>query len=155
MRVKCAHCRKVVDRLTGHVNRSRKVGMRIFCGLRCSAAARKLPPGEKARRWRAWYKRWTAQPKIAARRKAQKRASYRRTFDPQKAAITRKARMPYHVAYCRRPAYRKKKSAYDKKRRETNLHARVGMPKWVPTDIVQSIDLLRTLRKVQREYKRA
>jgi hypothetical protein len=47
---------------------------------------------------------------------AQKAAYFQRTYDPATAAVVRKKRMPYHVEYCRRPDYRKKKAAYDRRR---------------------------------------
>jgi len=50
--------------------------------------------------------------------KAEKAAHHKRTYDPIKAAETRKARMPKHVEYCRRPEYRAKKAIYDQKRRD-------------------------------------
>lgn len=47
---------------------------------------------------------------------AKKAAYYQRTYDPIKAAKERKKTMPRHVEYCRRPEYKKKKYAYDRKR---------------------------------------
>ncbi len=42
-------------------------------------------------------------------------AYFQATYDPEKARIERKKTMPRHVEYCRRPEYREKKSAYDKR----------------------------------------
>ena len=44
-------------------------------------------------------------------------AYFRRTYDPVKAAIERKKRMPAHVLYCRQPWYRAYKRRYDAQRR--------------------------------------
>jgi hypothetical protein len=48
---------------------------------------------------------------------AEKREYHQQTYDSSAAAAYRQARMPYHVEYCRRPAYRKKKRVYDRKYR--------------------------------------
>ena len=88
--------------------------------------------------------------------KAKKRAYFKRTYDPVKAAIGRKARMARHVAYCRRPEYREWKRAYDKRRMETNILARHNLPAWAPKTLAQSIELVKQLRKeMKHEHKRA
>ena len=45
--------------------------------------------------------------------RAKKAAWFQRTYDPVEAAKKRKARMPYHVEYCRQPEYKRWKRAYD------------------------------------------
>jgi hypothetical protein len=57
------------------------------------------------------------QAKNREKRCAQKREHHHRTYDPVKAAKVRKKRMPYHVEYCRQPAYRAKKREYDRQHR--------------------------------------
>ena len=54
---------------------------------------------------------------LCDRLKAEKAAYHKRTYDPAKAAEQRKARMPRHVEYCRRPEYRNWKVEYDRKYR--------------------------------------
>lgn len=51
--------------------------------------------------------------------KEKKRSYFQRTYDPVRAAVERKKRMPAHVEYCRKPTYVEKKSQYDQKRRAT------------------------------------
>ena len=46
--------------------------------------------------------------------KAKKAAYFQRTYDPAKAAVERKKRMPLHVAYCRQPRYKAWKRQYDR-----------------------------------------
>lgn len=55
--------------------------------------------------------------------RAEKAAYFKRTYDPAKAAKERKANMPKHVAYCRRPEYRTKKAAYDREVRASEYGA--------------------------------
>jgi len=47
--------------------------------------------------------------------RAMKREYFKRTYDPVKAAAERKAKMPQHVEYCRRPEYKVWKCDYDKR----------------------------------------
>jgi hypothetical protein len=54
-----------------------------------------------------------------ARLKRQKAEHFQRTYDPVAAAVARKVHMPKHVEYCRQPAYRVKKAAYDQRRRDS------------------------------------
>ena len=54
---------------------------------------------------------------LADRIKAEKAAWHKRTYDPVKAAEERKKTMARHVAYCRTPEYKAKKSEYDKRKK--------------------------------------
>jgi DNA-directed RNA polymerase subunit RPC12/RpoP len=35
MKYRCAHCGKTADKPSGHVNRARENGMKLFCDRRC------------------------------------------------------------------------------------------------------------------------
>ena len=48
-----------------------------------------------------------------ARRKEQKAAYFKRTYNPAQAAVERKARAHLHAEYCRRPEYKAWKRGYD------------------------------------------
>lgn len=48
--------------------------------------------------------------------KAKKAAYFQKTYDPTKAAVERKATMPRHIEYCRRPEYREIKKNYDRRK---------------------------------------
>ncbi len=115
MKVVCEHCRKKVERCAGDVNRARKAGLKLFCDRRCTGLFyRKHKTKEQLvlekRLYDMEYRR-----KNRKRLKIQKREYFDRTYDPVKAAVERKARMPRHVEYCRQPAYRRWKSKYDKR----------------------------------------
>lgn len=51
------------------------------------------------------------------RLRAQRAAYFQRTYDPEKAAIERKKKMPRHLEYCRQPKYKTYKAKYDGSRR--------------------------------------
>lgn len=117
VRVVCAFCKANVDLPTGHVNRARRGGSPLYCDRTCAGMGRrknksKAQKVEEKRLYDMEYRQ-----KNLASITAKKAAYFRVTYDPAAAAVTRNARMPYHVEYCRQPAYRKKKQAYDRVRR--------------------------------------
>lgn len=118
MQIECAHCGRTAEKPTGHVNRSRANGLRLYCNRRCAGLARRKPRRSKAQRIaeKAAYDR-EYRRKNRERIKANKAAYFQTTYDPEKARVERKKRMAQHVEYCRRPAYKVWKSAYDRQRR--------------------------------------
>lgn len=118
IKIKCAHCGKVAEKEVSHVNRSLALGLRLFCGRRCSGLGRRKPPKSKAQRRaeKAAYDKIYRQKNLA-KIKARKRARHLRTYDPEKARIERKKRAPAHAEYCRRPEYKRWKSEYDRQYR--------------------------------------
>jgi hypothetical protein len=117
MKFACAHCGKTADRPAGHVNRSRAQGLKLYCGRRCFGLDRrkhktKAQKIEEKRLYDAEYR-----SKNLAMIKAKKAAHFRATYDPKKARIDRKKKMPRHVEYCRRPEYKRWKREYDRQLR--------------------------------------
>ena len=117
MQFTCEHCGETADRPAGHVNRAPARGLHLYCDRVCMGLARRQ---HKTRAQKAAEKRVydiVYRELNAAMLKAKKAEYFRATYDPSKAAAHRKMRMPYHVEYCRQPAYRVKKRTYDRKRR--------------------------------------
>lgn len=115
----CPQCQKEFDRPTGEVNRARNKGAPLYCGRTCAGRGRRVgekPSYAERKALKAEYDR-AYREKNREKRKAQKAEYFRRTYDPAAAAIIRKANMPKHVEYCRRPEYKKLKSTYDRKYR--------------------------------------
>lgn len=113
MKITCPHCKRRAELPTGAVNRAAKDGHAIYCSRKCSGLARlkhkpKTQKVEEKRLYDIQYRR-----RNRAMLKAKKRAYFERTYDRVKAAEVRRRRMPYHVAYCRQPAYRRWKRRYD------------------------------------------
>lgn len=117
MRFKCAHCRKVGDKPTGEVNRAREAGLKLFCNRRCFGRARRKHKTKA--QLVAEKKAYDAEYRKNNREmlKAKKHEHFKRSYDPVEAAKVRKARMPYHVQYCRQPAYKAWKREYDRRHR--------------------------------------
>lgn len=88
-------------------------GPNAYCDRKCSAFGRRK--GKTKAQFRTEKKAYDVayRAKHLRRIKRRKKAYFKRTYDPVKAAIKRKARMPKHVEYCRQPEYRKKKLIYD------------------------------------------
>jgi hypothetical protein len=117
MKYRCAHCGKTADKPSGHVNRARENGMKLFCDRRCFGLDRRT---EKTKAQRiaekaAYDAEYRA--KNIEMLKAKKREHHKRTYDPVMAAVVRKKRMPLHVEYCRQPGYKAWKREYDRRYR--------------------------------------
>lgn len=118
--VNCAQCQAVFAAEVGRIHRAERSGAPLYCSRACAGLARRLanPPTDAARRAaKAEYDRKYRERNAESRK--QYRAEYfQRTYDPAAAAIVRKARMPKHVEYCRRPEYRSWKQEYDRTRKD-------------------------------------
>lgn len=117
MRFRCAHCKSTADRPSGHVNRARAKGMKLFCSRRCFGLDRRKnkTPAQKREEKRLYDIEYRAKNHDLL--KTKKHEYFKRTYDPEKAAIERKKRMPLHVEYCRRPEYKAWKRDYDREYR--------------------------------------
>lgn len=117
MQFKCDNCGCSTDKPTGAVNRARRAGLNLYCGKLCAGLARRtgLSKAEKVANKAAYDAERRAER--ADQIRAEKAEYHKRTYDPAKAAVVRKERMPYHVEYCRRPEYREKKAEYDRQHR--------------------------------------
>lgn len=119
--ITCPQCQREVDKPVGAVNRAAKLGAPIYCGKPCSGLARRI---YKAKTQKVAEKKLYDEEyrrKNRERLKAEKAAHFRRTYDPVKAAIERKANMAKHVAYCQRPEYKQWKQQYDQQFRARKM----------------------------------
>jgi hypothetical protein len=121
MKYRCAHCGKVADKAAGHINRARKADLNLYCDRRCSGLARRKGKTKAQKREEKRLYDIEYQAKNRERRLAQKKEYHKRTYDPVEAAKVRKKRAPYHVEYCRQPAYRAWKREYDRRYRATEF----------------------------------
>lgn len=117
--MKCPQCQGEFAPKTSRANRAAKLGLPLYCGRACAGLARrrKVPLTEAERK--AAKSTYDAQRRIdkAEEIKAYKAAHFKLTYDPVKAAEERKKTMARHVAYCRTPEYKAKKSEYDKRKK--------------------------------------
>lgn len=113
----CAQCGASFECERGAANRAAKRGAPLYCGRICSGLGRRkhLDKDVLVERKRLYDMEYRRRNRDLL--KAKKAAYFRATYDPQKAAIDRKARMSRHVEYCRRPEYRAYKAAYDRQYR--------------------------------------
>jgi hypothetical protein len=117
VRIQCARCGKSAGKEAGGVNRSRRAGAPVYCGMKCAGMARrqhktKTQKREEKRLYDAEYRK--RDPETL---RAKKAAYFQRTYDPKKAADARKKTMWRHVEYCRRPEYVAKRKVYDRQHR--------------------------------------
>ena len=118
IKVKCDYCGKEFERLVAEVNRSRRLGVKLFCNNKCFGLNRRANKTiEQKKAEKAIYdKEYRA--KNYGMLKNKKKAYYDSIKDDQeykeKCCIYRKKNMPRHIEYCRRPEYRAKKKIYDR-----------------------------------------
>lgn len=139
IRFSCSHCGKTAEKSTGEINRAKKAGRRLFCSKICFGLDR--------RKWKTKAQKVAEKKAYDANRRleladeirARKAEYHRRTYDPKKAAVERKRRMPGHVEYCRRPEYRVWKSAYDERYRARRLYGEFDEVAMLLTDLQSEI----------------
>lgn len=119
MRIVCCQCGSEFERATGAFNRAAKIGAPLFCTRGCAGLSRRThKTGDQKRAEKSAYDK-RRRSELADAIRAAKAEYHRRTYDPVAEAVKRKARMPAHAEYCRRPEYRKWKRGYDRQRRAT------------------------------------
>jgi hypothetical protein len=106
----CDTCGKPVD----HIARN---GGKLFCNKKCFGISRRKnkTKAQKVAEKRLYDMAYRARNLSII--KARKKAYFRRTYDPKKAAKERKKKMPRHVEYCRQSWYKEWKSKYDQEYR--------------------------------------
>jgi len=111
--VNCQYCNKEIEKRECDIVRANKEGYKLFCDLTCAGLSHRV---ERTKEEKKLLKR-EYDIKFRAERaetiKAKKAEYFKRTYNPEKAAIGRKERMPKHVEYCRRPEYKAWKKEYD------------------------------------------
>lgn len=135
----CGHCGTLAEKESGSVNRSQRAGFSLYCGRECAGLARrKHKTKEQLVAEKAEYDRLYRE-RNREMLKSKKREYFRRTYDPEQAAIVRKARMPIHAEYCRRPEYKKWKAEYDQKYRSRKEFGDFGEAAIILNDLCSEI----------------
>jgi len=136
----CDYCGCVVPQRQGHINRARKKGLPLYCDRKCAGLGRrKHKTVEQKKKEKKAYD--ILYRKNNLKRLATEKAKYfQRTYDPAKAAVERKKRMPSHLEYCRKPEYRAKKQKYDE------IYRTFGTVR-VPQEFKEIVDLQKQLAK--------
>lgn len=109
----CPKCTCDFEIRKAYWTKAQQIGSPNYCSKTCAGLARRSGKSEEQKKQeKSEYDRLYRE--IDKQTKKIKRAEYfQKTYDPAKAAIKRKERMPKHVEYCRRPEYREYKKGYD------------------------------------------
>lgn len=163
---KCPHCGMDAKARSSAFNRAARRGAPIYCGRVCAGLGRrKNRSADELRAAKAAYDA-ARRIELADRLRAEKAEYHRQTYDPAKAAIVRKARMPKHVEYCRQPEYRAKKVEYDREYRSreygefaecyllTLAIRREALSQMTDYEIRQAAGTLNKSLQRKREYER-
>lgn len=149
--VRCAHCQREVLKEVGSVNRANRAGKPLFCSRECSGSRRQLNRSDAEKRaLKAAYDRQYRE-KNAAILRVKKAEYYQRTRDPVREAEKRKAKMPKHVEYCRRPEYKKWKAEYDRQYRARKEFGPFGEASIVLNELIAEINSRSTRTEIYRQ----
>lgn len=117
MKINCAYCGKECDKLSGHVNRARKLGYGVYCNRKCSGLAKKINKSKEQRKKdkAAYDRQYRSNNKAAIKKKkaAYFKADYIAKPDKYKAA--RASQKENHRKCINRPEYKEYKKNYDQK----------------------------------------
>lgn len=168
MIVCCVYCSVEFDRKPGEVNRAIKIGLNLYCSKACSGLNRRKGKtvAQRKEEKRIYDQEYRRRDPVGM--KAKKAAYYQRTHDPVKEAATRKARMPKHIEYCRKPEYVEYKRKYDRRYRALKDYGEFAecallvldirdecLLKMTDYDIRQEKGTLSKTQKRRREYERS
>lgn len=114
MRIVCSHCGCEVEKPTGHVNRARKLGMKMFCSQKCFGLDRRVNRTEEEwKKIKADYDREYRKNNPIKDLKTKAYNESPRGRAAQKR--NREKRKEKHAEYIKSERYRKWKHDYDKK----------------------------------------
>jgi hypothetical protein len=111
---KCDYCGKPGFKKLGDLNRALKSRSgKVYCNQKCFGLDKRTDLSTKEQKEKKRLYDIEYRKKNSSKIKKRKAEYFQKTYDPEKAAIERKKRMPYHVEYCRQPEYKAKKHEYD------------------------------------------
>ncbi len=116
----CPHCQKEFEVYVAYLNKANSIGAPRYCSKACSGLARRK--GITPEQFKANKAAYDKEYRLREGQKEKHRASWKKNYNPVKAAEYRKKRMPIHVEYCRQPEYKEKKIVYDREHRAKKLY---------------------------------
>lgn len=116
----CEHCGRVTFKETGHINRARKKGDKLYCSRKCAGMEKRknLSREEKKEAKRLYDIEYRLKNKTLLKKK--KAEAFKRNYydsnNPlaEKMKMYRRKNQKRHNEYCMRPEYREKKHQYDR-----------------------------------------
>lgn len=142
MKIICAYCKKESEKLSGCVNRAKRLGLNIYCSRICSGLGRRVERTEEQKKQiKSEYdkqRRKELHNLISEKKKAFFKKDY--TENPEKYRAWRKKRSPKHSEYCRQPEYKKKKVEYDKQHRAKKYYGEYAESFLLIMDISKEYD---------------
>lgn len=128
MRTVCHYCGKEIEKATGHYNRSKKLGLNVYCGKVCAWKGHRTNETEQEKKQiKYWYDafiRLCDEEKFKKQRQEYFKKDY--AANPEKYREQRRRRYPEHLKYLQKPEYKKYKQAYDQQYRAKKLYGDFG-----------------------------
>lgn len=121
--IECSHCGKTIKKSIGHINRAKKIGLKLFCNKRCFGLSRRSNETIKERKFiKAIYDQLltlSMTEEDGELELLQKMVYFQMDYaaNPEKYRKERRRKQASHNEYCRQPEYKKWKKEYDEKYR--------------------------------------
>lgn len=119
----CAYCGNTAEKYIGHINRSNKLGVPLYCNKDCAGLGRRTnETDEEKKAYKQWYDlfiRESMDEDERILRSLQSLVLFHLDYraNPEKYREERQRKMPAHVEYCRNTEYKKYKRGYDEQYR--------------------------------------
>lgn len=150
---KCAYCGTWGEKPIGEINRAKSAGLNLYCNRKHAGLGRRS--GKTKAQKIAEKAAYDAEYRVKNRKylKAMRALYFKQTYDPVKAAVERKKKMPRHVEYCRRPEYREWKSGYDKQYRAKKFFGPFAEAAMLAVDLNRAIKERSTNAEIKWQNK--
>lgn len=147
MRVFCDYCQNAVDKTVGHVNRARKVGLKIYCDRKCAGLGRRINRTIKEKRElkRLYDIERRKDPVIQMYQKLRALAYNESPAGRAMQKRNREKFKAHHLEYCRTNEYRQWKRLYDESYRAKKNYGEF----WESAIVLKDIDKIIAPEKYQ------
>jgi hypothetical protein len=152
----CCHCGKEYTvKNTGSYNRSKRLGLPVFCNKVCFGLSRRTNETQEEKKvYKQWYDLFirasrTEDEKILLSLQALVLFHLDYKANPEKYKEERQRKMAAHIEYCRQPEYKKYKKGYDEQYRAKKDYGEF----WECAIILKNLDKEIDYRESKRQNK--
>lgn len=128
MKFICDHCKEESEKYAGHINRSRRLGLNIYCSRICFGLSKRIERTDAdKKKIKSDYDK-ERRVKLYDKIKVQRAEYFKKDYaaNPEKYRAIRKAKYQKHLAYLRTPEYKEWKKNYDVKYRANKEYGEYG-----------------------------
>lgn len=140
MIIECHNCGKKVEKPSGAVNRSKKIGAPLYCSRKCSGLARRVKKSDAQKKEEKRLYDIAYRKKNADRIEKDKQRYCETPAGRAMQKRNRDKRKEQHLEYCRTPEYKAWKKEYDRQYRARKEYGEYGPAFVALRDLENEID---------------